>query len=85
MFEKGMVVGLKAKIGKKKERVFWGNVRSVNVCCGAPVVGHCDREYMKIFLSLSNEDSVNDAVLLLIGPMTQPELAKWLEDFGRDV
>ena len=44
VFEKGMKVGLKEKSGKKKERVFWSNVRSVNVCCGAPVVVSCDWE-----------------------------------------
>ena len=37
------------------------------------------------FLSLSNKDSVIQATLLLVGPMAQQGLAKWLEDFGREI
>ena len=44
MFLKGMKVSLEEKIRKKKKRVFWSNVRSVNTCCGAPVVVTCDWE-----------------------------------------
>ena len=56
VFVKGMKVGLKEKSGKKKKRVFWSNVRSVNACCGAAVLVTCDWELVKIFLSLSNEN-----------------------------
>ena len=55
------------------------------VSYGASMVEPCDWEYVKMFLILSNKDSVILAALLLIGPMTQPELTKWMEDFGRDV
>ena len=43
-----MVVGLKKKSGKKKERVSWGNVRSVNVCCGAPAEVNSERQSASI-------------------------------------
>ena len=43
-----MVVGLKKKSGKKKERVSWGNVRSVNVCCGAPEEVNSERQSASI-------------------------------------
>ena len=39
-----MVVGLKEKNGKKKERVSWENVRSVNVCCGTPAGVNSERK-----------------------------------------
>ena len=43
-----MVVGLKEKSGKKKERVSWGNVRSVTVCCGAPAGVNSERKITPI-------------------------------------
>ena len=44
VFLKGMKVSLEEKIGKKKKGVFWCNARSVNTCCGAPVLVTCDWE-----------------------------------------
>ena len=39
-----MVVGLKEKSGKKNEWLSWGNVRSVNVYCGAPAGFNAERK-----------------------------------------
>ena len=36
--------GPKRKSGKTKERVSWGNVRSVNLCCGAPAGVNSERK-----------------------------------------
>ena len=44
MFERGIVVGLKKKSGKNKERVSWGNVSSVNVFVGAPAEVNSERK-----------------------------------------
>ena len=40
----GYGCGPKGKMWKEKESVSWGNVRSVNVCCGAPAGVNSERK-----------------------------------------